>query len=207
MRKSRFSIVVVLCVMLVAVLIPVSVFAGTPNKCPKCFNKYKIYYTICDYPKYTTTKVTSYKMWIPVGSPIYNGGKNTDTIYIGKGKSTTVKYEGSGTFSYGNLSIGAKYTKEKTKTVSFSVPVKLKPKYYGQMYIATDVDKYKCVCNHDLRCFKCGYVYKKNYKTESGYRAFPLKNQAVEYKTKTSKNKSDVLYKEVSYNYCKGKKK
>ena len=208
MKKSRLVAAIVMSLMLIATLIPVTAFGATykpPMKCPKCYKKYKITYTMGDRRVYSTSKVSSYKMWVPVlKEPLYNGGSTTCSPSVSKSEGTEVEYIASGSFTWGNFSLGGKYTKKLTKQLGVSVPVKLKPKYYGQVYIATNLDKFKSTCKHSLKCFKCGYVYKKNYLVETKYLSAPLKSQAVEFKTKTSKKLSDVKYKEYVYNYCSG---
>lgn len=209
MGRLKLSVITILIVALVfTVAIPMTASAATtkaPQKCPKCYKTYKITYTICDRVNITKSKVASYTIWQAVGSPVQNCDLVSKKIYFSAGKSTTTTYEVSGTFSYGNIAFGSKYTKSKTQSAGYSVPTgsAVKPNYYAQMYIGTDVDKYKLVAKHSLICHKCGYKYKQNYKTETGYKAMPLKNQAVKTKTKVSKYIRNVIYDEVEYYGCR----
>ena len=209
MKKKIFSVLIAIAV--AVTFIPLCAQEANaitkPSKCPKCYKKYKGSYTIVDSLSITKSNPVRYTMWVPVGDPVQNCNTHSDDVYFGSGKSTTVKYEVSGSFSYGNLGLGTKYTKEKTQTTTFQVKVKnVAPRYYAQMYLGTDMDKYKLTCKHSLKCFKCGYVYKKNYKTETSTKAFPLKTQAVKYKTKTAKSAKDVnvKYSSVFFYGCRG---
>lgn len=207
MRKGRTVIVTIMCLLMIALLVPATVYGATskPNKCPKCFKKYKIYYTITDYPVYSKTRIARYTEWVPVlDKPLYNAGNTTSRPSASKSSGTTVEYKASGSFTWGKFKLGSEYSKKVTKELGVSVPVTLKPKYYGQVYIATDVDKFKMTCKHTLKCSKCGYVYKKNYKTETKTIAAPLNGNAIKYKTKTSKKITDVNKKTVTYYTCVG---
>lgn len=207
MKKTRSALAILTVLMMVAVLIPTTAFAATPNKCPKCFSKYKTYYTICDRIDVTRTYKDAYTLWVPVGKPVQNCDKKSKKLYFSAGKSTTVTYEVSGTFKYANVSLGTKYTKSKSQTTGVTVPTAdiVKPKYYAQMYIGTNLHRYDVTAKHSLRCFKCGYNYKKNYKTEKSVVAVPLKSQTLKTKTKVSSKAADVKYSEKTYYGCRGK--
>ena len=205
--KIIISTIVALTVTMSMTLTTASAAPGAPQRCPNCYNKYHISYTICDYVNIKKTKLGSYTLWEPVGKPVQNCDKKAKKLSFSAGKSTTVTYEVSGTFKYSALSLGAKYTLQKSQTTGVSVPTadKVKPNYYAQMYIGTNLDKYKVVGTHCLRCFKCGYVYKKNTKTETSTIAAPLKSQALKTKTKVAKKAADVSYKEITYCGCRGR--
>lgn len=179
-RGKRCVAILMMCVMVLTMTPLTANAASAPSKCPNCYKKYKIPYTINTTVKYKKSKAYTQRQWQKLsGSYHENYGSKAVGYGTIKVKSIKTEYSAGVSISFEKLisllpvTMSANYKKTVQTVKGNSIYMTLGAHQYGQLYTGEFYDVYNVTRTETQKCNKCGKVISN--KTTKGIAKVPLK--------------------------------